>query len=151
MGKLKRAWHWVLSRFHRRLADAHRHFGNQYGNQQEHWAAVEHYTRATIHDEAYTQAHFSRGVLYWREIGNHHRAIQDLTRVLELDPSWSEAYFNRGLAHRMRREFDKAIADFESYLDAGTDDFWLDAARRQLAEIRDESGTLPANGIPANE
>ncbi len=29
----------------------------------------------------------SRGVLYWREIGNYVRAIQDLTRTLELEPA----------------------------------------------------------------
>ncbi len=136
--KLKRIWNRTLSRFHRRLADAHRHFGNLYANQQEHWAAVEHYTRAIMLDPTYTQAYYSRGVLYWREIGNHYRAVQDLTRVLELSPSWAEAYFNRGLAHRMRREFDKAIADFEQYLAEGSDSFWLESAQRQLAELRDE-------------
>jgi tetratricopeptide (TPR) repeat protein len=135
---IRRTWHWALSRLYRRLADAHRHFGNLYGNQQEHWAAVENYTRATVLDPAYTQAYFSRGVLYWREIGNHYRAIQDLSHVLELDPSWTEAYFNRGLAHRMRREFDKAIADFESYLAEGSDEYWRGAALRQLAELREE-------------
>lgn len=136
--KPKQIWNWTLSRLHRRLADAHRHFGNLYGNQQEHRAAVEQYTRAIMLDPTYTQAYYSRGVLYWREIGNHYRAIQDLTRVLELSPSWTEAYFNRGLAHKMRREFDKAIVDFEQYLAEGADSFWLESAQRQLAELRDE-------------
>ena len=151
--KLRGAWSWVVSRLHRRLADAHRHFGNLYGNQQEHWAAVEHYTRAIILDPNYVQAHFSRGVLYWREISNYYRAVQDLTRVLELDPSWTEAYFNRALAHRMRREIDSAMADFECYLAEGTDEFWLDSARRQLAELyEDESNrTSPIGGTPAIE
>jgi tetratricopeptide (TPR) repeat protein len=151
LGTPMRAWQWLRSRLHRRLADAHRHFGNLYGNQEEHWAAIEHYTRATVLDPDYTQSYYSRGVLYWREIGNPHRAIQDLSRVLELDPSWSEAYFNRGLAHRMRREIDKAMADFESYLAQGTDDFWLDSARRQLAELRSEGETPLASGTPAIE
>lgn len=135
---MRRAVHWGLSRFFCLLADAHRHFGNLYGNQQEHWSAVENYTRAILFDPAYAQAYFSRGVIYWREIGNFHRAIQDLTQVLELSPLWTEAYFNRGIAHRQRREWDKAIADFESYLAEGQDEFWLDSARRQLAELRQE-------------
>lgn len=137
LGDVKHAWNWTLSRLHRRVADAHRHFGNTYGNQQEHWAAVEHYTRATILDPTYAQAYYSRGVLYWREIGNYYRAVQDLTRVLELTPDWAEAYFNRGLAHKLRNEREKAIADFERYLLEGKDEYWLDSARRQLAEIRD--------------
>ena len=140
MGSLRQAWNWILSRLYRRLADAHRHFGNVYGNREEHWAAIESYTRATIHDPAYVQAYYSRGVLYWREVGNHYRAIQDLTRVLELDPLWAEAYFNRGLAHRMRREPEKAAADFERYLAEGADSYWLESARRQLAELDAEIG-----------
>ncbi|MGD8625394.1 MAG: tetratricopeptide repeat protein [Anaerolineae bacterium] len=139
-GRLRRAWNWLLSRSLRRWADAHRHFGNLYGNQEEHWAAIENYTRAVTLDPTYTQAYYSRGVLYWREIGNHYRAIKDLTRVLELDPSWSLAYFNRGLAHRMRRETREALADFARYLDSGSDPFWLEAARRQMDELQEDSG-----------
>jgi tetratricopeptide (TPR) repeat protein len=134
----KRAWNWTLSRFYRRLADAHRHFGNLYGDQTQHWAAIEYYTRATILDPTYAQVYFSRGVLYWREVGNHYRAIQDLTRVLELDPNWSRTYFNRGMAHKLRGEPTKAIADFERYLAEGSDEYWLGSARRQLAELRGE-------------
>ncbi len=141
---VKRAWNWTWSRLYRRLADAHRHFGNLYANQQEHWSAVEYYTRAIVLDPTYAQAYYSRGVLYWREIGNHYRAIQDLTRVLELAPSWAEAYFNRGLAHKLRNEPDKAIADFERYLAEGRDEFWLESARRQLAEL----GSHPARPNP---
>ena len=124
---------------HRRLADAHRHFGNLYGNQQEHWAAVEHYTRATIYDPDYAQAFYSRGVLYWREIGNYYRAIQDLSQVLKLDPTWAEAYFNRGLAYKLHDERPKAIADFQRYLAEGQDAYWLDAAQRQLEELQEEA------------
>ncbi len=139
MGLLKRAWNWVASRFYRRLADTHRHFGNLYGDLEQHWAAIENYTRAVTLDPTYAQVYYSRGVLYWREIGNHYRAIQDLTRVLELVPTWAEAYFNRGMAHKLRNEHEKAIADFECYLTYGKDPFWLESARRQLAELRDES------------
>jgi tetratricopeptide (TPR) repeat protein len=132
----KQRWNWLWSRFYRRLADAHRHFGNIYGDQTEHWAAVENYTRATVLDPAYAQAYYSRGVLYWREIGNYYRAIQDLTRVLELVPSWAEAHFNRAMAYRLRNEPDKAIADFEHYLAQGQDTFWLESAQRQILELR---------------
>jgi tetratricopeptide (TPR) repeat protein len=148
----KRGWNWILSRFYRRLADAHRHFGNLYGSREEYWSAVENYTRATLRDPSYTEAYYSRGVLYWREIGNHQRSIQDLTRVLELDPSWTEAYFNRGLAHKLRNEVDKATADFQRYLAEGTDDFWLEAARRQLAELSEDPGRpIPQRENPSGE
>ncbi|MEJ2734726.1 MAG: tetratricopeptide repeat protein [Anaerolineae bacterium] len=135
---IRRTWNWLLSRFYRRLADAHRHFGNLYSSRQEYLAAIEGYTRAITLDSAYTDVYHSRGVLYWREFGHHDRAIRDLNRVLELDPSRAEAYFNRAFAYKLQGEHDKAIADFERYLETGQDDFWLDAAHRQLAELHDE-------------
>ena len=124
-----------MSRFLRRLADAHRHMGNAYGNRQEHRAAVGNYTRAIALDPAYTYAYYSRGVLRWRELGEYEAAIKDLSQVLELDPAWAEAIFNRALAYKMNMQYEDAIADFERYLEEGTDEFWLDSTRRQLAEL----------------
>jgi tetratricopeptide (TPR) repeat protein len=138
-GRLKRAWHWALSRFFRRLADAHRHYGNLYGNRDEHWAAIESYTRAVELDPSYAEAYYSRGVIYWREVANHSRAVDDLTRVIEIEPSRVEAYFNRAMAHQARHEFERAIADFEHYLAEGQDEVWLESARRQLLELRAET------------
>ncbi len=138
MNILRYTWNWLWSRFFRRLADAHRHFGNLYSNRQEYEAAVGNYTRATARDPTYVEAFLARGVLYWREFGEHQLAIEDLSRVLDLDPSRADAYLNRALAYKMQREYDKAIADFERYLEEGVDDFWLEATHRQLAELRDE-------------
>jgi tetratricopeptide (TPR) repeat protein len=136
MGVFDRTWKWVVSRLYVRLADAHRHMGNLYANAQEHRAAVGNYTRAIRLDPTYSQALFSRGLIYWRELGNYDGAVEDLTRVLELDPRWAEAYFNRAIAYRMRGEADAAITDLESYLAEGSDPFWLESAARQLEELR---------------
>ncbi|MGD9317295.1 MAG: tetratricopeptide repeat protein [Anaerolineae bacterium] len=133
-------WNWLWSRFLRRLADAHRHFGNQYGNRQEYRAAVGNYSRAIHLDPGYTEALYSRGVLFWRELGQYESAIQDLTRVLQLDPSWAMAYLNRGLAFKMQQDYQSATADFERFLEKGQDEFWLEAASRQLVELREEMG-----------
>jgi lipoprotein NlpI len=86
-------------------------------------------------------------VLYWREIENYYRSIQDLTKVLELDPTWSLAYLNRGLAHKLRNEPEKAISDFRRYLEEGTEQFWIDAAQRQLAELGASSSSDQASGL----
>jgi tetratricopeptide (TPR) repeat protein len=139
MRRFGQGWNWILSRIYRRLADAHRHFGNAYGNAQEHRAAVGHYTRAVHLDPNYDQALFSRGLVYWRELREYDRAVEDLTRVLELDPGWTEAYFNRAIAYRLRGEIENAIADLEHYLAKGSDEFWLLSAERQLAELRTEA------------
>lgn len=136
MSPFERTWKWILSRLYVRLADAHRHMGNLYANAAEHRAAVNNYTRAVVLDPTYSQALFSRGLIYWRELRNYDRAVQDLSRVLELDPGWAEAYFNRAIAYRMRGEPDSAIADLERYLAEGSDPFWLESAARQLDELR---------------
>lgn len=137
MGAIHRAWKWTWSRSLRLLGDAHRHFGNLYGNKQEYWSAVENYTRAASLDPDYAEPYYCRGVLYWRELGEPSRAIEDLSHVLELDPARAQAYFNRGLAYKLQDEFERAIADFERYLAEGSDAFWLESAQRQLLELRD--------------
>ena len=109
--------------------------GNAYNNRQEHRAAVGNYTRAIILDPAYTYCYFSRGVLRWRELGEYEAAIEDLSRVIELDPTWAEAYFNRALAYKMNMDYDQASADFQQYLEEGSDQYWLDATQRQLKEL----------------
>lgn len=111
--------------------------GNAYSNRQEHRAAVGSYTRAIILDPAYTYCYFSRGVLRWRELGEYEEAIKDFSTVLELDSRWADALFNRALAFKMSMQYDRAIADFERYLQEGTDEFWLEATRRQLDELAD--------------
>ena len=146
---VKNAWNWVRSRVYRMQGDTHRYLGNNYGDLQQYWAAVEDYTRAIVLDPSYAEPYYSRGVLYWREIGNHYRAIQDLTRVLELDPACAEAYFNRALAYKLHQQPDKAIADLEQYLAIGKDRYWLEAAGRQLAELRDEPGW--ETGVPPDD
>ena len=109
--------------------------GNVYSNRQEHRAAVGNYTRAIVLDPAYTYVYFSRGVLRWRELGEYEEAIEDLSRVLELDPGWAEAIFNRALAYKMNMQYEDAIADFERYLEEGSDQFWLESSQRQLDEL----------------
>jgi tetratricopeptide (TPR) repeat protein len=138
MSLFSKSWRWALARFYRRWADVHRHYGNLYGSAQEHWSAVEYYTRAIVLDPGYAQAYFSRAVLYWREISDPARAIEDLSRVIELDPEWSDAYLNRGLALKLHGDLTQAITDFERYLETGQDEFWLDAARGQIEELADE-------------
>lgn len=143
MSIFRSLWTWIVARFFRRLADAHRHLGNTYGDQEQHWVAVENYTRAMVYDPDYAEAIYSRGVLYWRELGNMPRAIQDLTRALELEPGRTIAYFNRGIAYKLHDQLHQAVDDFERYLALGTDPFWLDSAQRQLDELRERVDSRP--------
>jgi len=145
LSALGHALNWAVSRSLRRVADAQRHMGNAYSNRQEHRAAVANYTRAIVLDPTYAYCYFSRGVLRWRELGEYEEAIRDFSTVLELKPDWADALFNRALAFKMSTQFEKAVADFERYLEQGTDEFWLEATRRQLDELAD---LVAAGGEP---
>ncbi|NIN63527.1 MAG: tetratricopeptide repeat protein, partial [Anaerolineae bacterium] len=49
--------------------------------------------------------------------GDTERAIEDYDVALELDDTLSLAYFNRGLMYYRLTEYEKAIADLETYLE----------------------------------
>ena len=127
----------ALARFYHLRGATHRHFGNSTGDLVEHEFAVADFTRAIELDPEYTDAYYSRGVLYWRELRNAYRSIRDLTRVLELKPTWAEALFNRAMAHQIRGDHEKAIADFEQYLAEGQDPYWRESAQRQVTLLRE--------------
>jgi tetratricopeptide (TPR) repeat protein len=134
---LPRWLRWLLARFFHMRGATHRHFGNSTGDLAEHEFAVADFTRAIELDPDYVSAYYNRGVLYWRELRNGYRAIRDLTRVRELRPTWAEALFNRAMAHQIRGDHEKAIADLDQYLVEGKDAYWLESAQRQTAILRE--------------
>jgi tetratricopeptide (TPR) repeat protein len=135
--KLPQWVRWMLARFFQLRGATHRHFGNTTGNTAEQEFAVADFTRAIELDPNYVAAYYNRGVLYWRELRNGYRAIRDLTRVLELKPAWAEALFNRAMAHQIRGDHEKAIADLEQYLVEGKDAYWRESAQRQMTLLRE--------------
>jgi hypothetical protein len=50
------------------------------------------------------------------------------------------------MAHRLALEFEQVVADLERYLAEGSDEFWLDSARRQLADLRGEAAEPDLGG-----
>ena len=46
-------------------------------------------------------------------VGNYSRALADFDRATELDPAYANAYFQRGRIWTGRREFGKAMREFE--------------------------------------
>jgi tetratricopeptide (TPR) repeat protein len=117
------------------VADAHRHFGNEYSNRRDYELAVTNYSRAIDLDRRYAEALHSRGVLLWREMGDHQAAVKDLDRVLELDPARTRAHFDRAMARKMLGELEGAIKDLTRYLEQETDVFWIEAAQGQIDEL----------------
>jgi tetratricopeptide (TPR) repeat protein len=128
----------------------HRHFGNLSGERREYQWAVDRFTRAIELDPGFVAAHYSRGVLYWRELENWYRAIHDLTRVIEIAPHWHEAWLNRAIAYQRRGDFEAAIADLEHYLTIAKDPGWRSNAESQLALIKAVATEKNAKGKAAS-
>jgi tetratricopeptide (TPR) repeat protein len=124
----------------------HRYFSNVYAMKLEHEKAIDYFTRATELDPNFARAYLDRGILYWREIDHPRKAIQDLTLALTLNPQLSEAQFNRAIAHQQLREYDRAITEFQAYLETGTHPHWRKYAEnmiRELSEWTPDNETIP--------
>ena len=140
MTRVTRCVRRLQARFYGLRGAAHRHFGNRLGDVSEYRRAMADFTCAAELDADYAQAYYNRGVLYWREFHDYERSVRDLTRAIEIGAPRPEAFFNRGLAHKLAGDLYQARVDFETYLAVGQDPYWLEAARRQLAEITADEG-----------
>jgi tetratricopeptide (TPR) repeat protein len=148
MNPIRTLWRRLLSSFYLLRGDAHRHLGNSYGSLREYRMAVADYDRAIEARPDHAQAHYNRGVLYWRELRDQERAVRDLSQALDLAPEMARAYFDRGMAHKLLGQWESARHDFETYRSLGSSAFWLDAAQRQLAEVDDITA---ANAPPLDQ
>ncbi len=135
--KLTARFRRCVARWHYYRATFRRHLGNAYNLRREHEAAVEGFTRALHSDPEYAQAYLARGILYWREMGHPRQAVIDLTTAYTLAPHLIEARLNRGVAHQQLHEYPQAIADFEAYLNTGTDPQHREYAQTMIEELRE--------------
>lgn len=125
----------ALSFIHYSIGLTHRYWGNAHGLQSEYEEAVEHFNRALELKPDYAKVYLNRGILYWRELDHPRRAIYDLTQALALDSSLDEALLNRGVAYQQLKEYEKAIADFQAYLQDGGPPYWQEYAASMIKEL----------------
>jgi tetratricopeptide (TPR) repeat protein len=79
----------------------------------------------------WADAHKVRGD-YYRGENQHELAIQDYSKAIELAPKWAVLYNNRGLVHQYNLEdFEKALADYDRFLELGNDAVYLRDNRAQ--------------------
>ncbi|OGI20548.1 MAG: hypothetical protein A3J06_01510 [Candidatus Moranbacteria bacterium RIFCSPLOWO2_02_FULL_48_19] len=74
------------------------------------------YFQATIAlNERYPRAHYQLSRISFIQ-GNLYRALKEIDRELELYPDYKRSYYIRGLTYGYRKDFEKAAADFEKFL-----------------------------------
>jgi tetratricopeptide (TPR) repeat protein len=75
------------------------------------------------------------------EAGAFDRAIADLDQALRLNPKYFFAFFTRGDVYVKKREFAKAIDDYNTALQIGsTSEISMNYVRTQLKRARDQLG-----------
>lgn len=89
-------------------------------------------TRSKKAIELYTEAD------NYRVRGQHETAIRLLDQAIEKDKNFAEAYYRRGLVYFTRKEYNRAIADFEKGLSLTQDPnrqkvYWFDLGEAYLA------------------
>jgi len=106
----------ALKYYHR----ANLHYGNH-----EYEAQLEDLNKAIELDPTMAAAYLQRGNLYSNDLpkerGGHEKSVADFTRVLELEPNNSSARWNRAGHYTSMSQYDKAIADWTTYIEGDTD------------------------------
>ncbi|MFQ3661447.1 MAG: tetratricopeptide repeat protein [Chloroflexaceae bacterium] len=87
----------------------------------------------------FAPAHYQRGLIRGRELGEYAEAIADLQQASALRPEWPEPYLQRGLFHRFNGMPAQALADLRRFVELAPEGYWRDEAGRQIAAIEAES------------
>jgi tetratricopeptide (TPR) repeat protein len=86
--------------------------------------AMAGYIQAIKLDPTYGQAYAQRALLYL-DLGRTDDAFRDFAKCIEVDPTYPEPYYNRGTVYSGRKEFAKAIPDYEKYVTLVSDPEFL--------------------------
>lgn len=89
--------------------------GNASADMKKVDQAFEDYQRAITLDPKYGQTYAQRGILYVGQ-ARIDDALRDFAKSIELDPRYAEPYYNRGTINFQRKEWARAIPDFDKYV-----------------------------------
>ncbi len=137
MIKLQSWYRRLCALWHYWRGATYRHWANRTGDTSGYRAAALEFDLALDLDPTMVQAYLDRGILYWRELDHPRRAIMDLSRALDLRPDLHEARFNRGLAYQQLREYDRALEEFNAYVEVGEHPHWCEYARTMIEELHE--------------
>lgn len=95
----------------------------------------------TVSDEYVAHLYFERAqrvlLLYeWDAV------LADYNRAIDLDPDYAEAYYHRGILYYTQGPRERAVPDFERYLELAPDGQYADEARASVESIAIELDAL---------
>jgi tetratricopeptide (TPR) repeat protein len=114
--------------------------GNSSSDRSFYAAGAWSFARAARLWPEYAAAHYQRGLIRGRELGDYPGAVSDLERASALRPDWPEPHLQLGLLHRFNGQTARAALALGRYVELAPAGYWRDEARRQIAAIEAESG-----------
>ncbi len=87
-------------------------------NLKNYAAAVKDFEIYTLHNKNNPEAWYNMGNAQYKS-GDPQNAIDSYGKALELNPSFYFARANRGIAYNKMKEYEKALSDFNTALEAG--------------------------------
>lgn len=103
------------------------------GNQEQATADWERLLSITPQS---AEGYLLRGSVHLEFNKDIEKAIEDYTKAIELEPDWALAYYKRGYLYLSRGDKEKALIDFEQYLDIEPDTPFRRGVERRMEQLR---------------
>ena len=102
--------------------------GIEQRNDGEYEKAIAEFTKAIQLDPKMADSYYERGSALLTLETDLDAALRDFSKAIELNKKHYDAYFNRGTLFEKKKEWDKAIADFTSYITLDPADYGQSAS-----------------------
>lgn len=120
------------------LSSALVNLGTIYFQQQDYARAGDCYRRAVAMSPSYALAHFNLANLL-EETGDWQGALASYLAALQLDQSYADVHYNLALLYQNHGEPLKAVKHWRAYLKLDPQGYWAAIARRELANLREQT------------
>lgn len=136
----------LLARVYYMWGSLHRNFGNRNSFRREHLSAIKRFTQAYETDPSLREARLDRGIILYRELGQHEEALADFDALLAEDPYYGPALLNRAMASQESGQYTQALADLELYLSLPVENAEYHRVAERTADLlREIIAELPAD------
>lgn len=120
--------------------------GNLYYAKGDYQRAIADFDQAVQLAPGMAYAHMNRGNAL-SNLGKFDEALRDLNEAVRLAVIGSDALYNRAIVHVRRKDFAKAIADYEAAVERDTGDAEAVSARNRLLAILRKGGALEIDPV----
>ena len=119
--------------------------GNEFLKTQDYDVAISWYTTAIEKDATQHVFYSNRSAAYLAK-GDAEAALKDGIACIDAKPDWAKGYNRKGCAHHALKQYDEAIATFESGLKIAPDSALLTGPMKEAKAAKENAENPPASG-----